>query len=160
MENVIREIKLARGVLIHGNRVLLAQDIRPGQGHFFLPGGNVERGESIGSALLREWEEELGWKIEAKSFLGCLEHTWSYKRKPDAALIEVFEVNFLFSVSASTDLLCGTVESKEPHLNFSWIPMNELSSINLLPAPLREVIPTIAVKNFEGIWESTLKEGT
>lgn len=47
MERIIKEIKLSRGLLIHDNKVLLVKDIRPGQGHFFLPGGNVEAGESV-----------------------------------------------------------------------------------------------------------------
>lgn len=157
MEKIIREIKLARGVLIHDNKVLLVQDIRPGQGHFFLPGGNVEPGESISSALPREWDEELGWKVQTKKFLGCLEHTWAYNRKSDGALVEVFEVNFLFSVAATSDQLSQNLVSKESHLNFSWVPISEINSINLLPVPLRKIIPTIVDKNFEGIWESTLK---
>lgn len=44
MEKIIKEIKLARGILFKNDSILLVQDIRPGQGHFFLPGGNVDPG--------------------------------------------------------------------------------------------------------------------
>lgn len=156
MEQIIREIKLARGILIHQDKVLLTQDIRPGQGHFFLPGGNVEPGEAIKNSLPREWQEELGWTIQVNSFLGCLEHSWNYNRKQDSALVEVFEINFLFSVSTSIETLSQPPISKESHLKFSWISINELSSINLLPAPLRILIPDIANSKPKGIWASTL----
>jgi 8-oxo-dGTP diphosphatase len=156
MEKIIKEIKLARGVLFHKGNVLLVQDIRPGQGHFFLPGGNVEPGESIKAALPREWYEELGWKVEVGSFLGCLENKWSFNRKQDGALVEVLEVNFLFKVEASADNLNLSPESKEDHLRFFWKPIQELSSINLLPGPLKSLLPDIANSRASAVWASTL----
>jgi 8-oxo-dGTP pyrophosphatase MutT (NUDIX family) len=156
MEKIIREIKLARGVLIDNDNVLLVQDIRPGQGHFFLPGGNVEAGESIKSTLTREWEEELGWKVQAGAFIGCLEHKWSYNRKQDDAPVDVVEVNYLFMTKASEQTLKRDPTSREPHLQFSWVPINELATINLLPGPLKSLIPDIATSKPTAIWASTL----
>ncbi|MGZ3768511.1 MAG: NUDIX domain-containing protein [Bdellovibrio sp.] len=93
MEKTIKEIKLARGILFRNESVLLVQDIRPGQGHYFLPGGNVEPGQSIKETLPREWREELGWDINVSTFLGCLENKWEFKRKHDGAIVEMLEVN-------------------------------------------------------------------
>lgn len=90
------------------------------------------------------------------SFLGCLEHSWNYNRKHDNALIEVFEINFLFLVKASSEILAQEPNSKESHLKFSWVPINELHSVNLLPSPLRALIPDIATSKAKGIWSSTL----
>ena len=81
-----------------------------------LPGGNVEAGESVKKTLPREWQEELGWDVQVDSFLGCLEHSWNYNRKHDNALIEVFEINFLFLVKASSEILAQEPNSKESHL--------------------------------------------
>lgn len=156
MEKIIREIKLARGILFHNESVLLVQDIRPGQGHYFLPGGNVEPGESIIETLPREWQEELGWNIKAGSFLGCLENRWDFKRKQDSAVVEVFEVNFLFMAEATNETLQQKPASKEAHLKFSWVPIKNLSSLNLLPAPLKSIIPDIAKSKPNGLWASTL----
>jgi len=156
MENVTRDLKLARGILVQNGKVLLVQDIRPGQGHYFLPGGSVEPGESVKAALLREWGEELGWPIEVGSFRGCLEHTWSYYRKEDAENVTVYEMNYLFSVKASEKNLSEDPISKEAHLKFSWIPLSHLSNINILPQPLKSMIPEILDKNSKGLWESTL----
>lgn len=156
MVEIIREIKLARGILIHREKILLAQDIRPGQGHFFLPGGNVEVGESIKNTLLREWKEELGWDVQIDSFSGCIEHTWNYNRKQDGTLAKVFEINFIFLVLASAETLSQSPISKESHLKFTWTPINELNSINLLPAPLQVLIPDLITSKPKGIWASTL----
>lgn len=156
MEKIIKEIKLARGILFYNDCILLVQDIRPGQGHYFLPGGNVEPGESIESTLIREWLEELGWNVEAGSFLGCLENKWDFKRKQDGALIEVYEVNFLFMAKVSSETLQMAPSSKEAHLNFSWVPLKNLSSINLLPSPLKSIIPNIVDLRPNAIWASTL----
>ena len=156
MEKIIKEIKLARGILIHNGKVLLAQDIRSGQGHYFLPGGNVETGESIQRTLVREWEEELGWKVKSAGFYGCLEHKWGFHRKQDNALIEVFEMNYLFRIEAG-QYLNFDPQSKEEHLHFSWMPISDLSKIRLLPEPLKGLIPDISRLNSYGIWVSTLE---
>lgn len=155
MERVKKEIKLARGILFKNESVLLVQDIRPGQGYYFLPGGNVEPGESIKVALPREWQEELGWEIRAGNFLGCLENRWTSNRQQDGTFVEVLEVNFLFIVEASEETLQQDPVSKESHLKFSWVPIKDLSSINLLPSPLKSIIPDIATSKPNGIWVST-----
>ena len=156
MEKIIKEIKLARGILFQNEDVLLAQDIRPGQGHYFLPGGNVEPGESIKEALPREWREELGWEIKVGTFLGCLENKWDFKRKQDGNLVEVYEVNFLFMAEVSKETLQLGPISKEAHLRFSWVPIKTLSSLNLLPSPLKSIIPDIANSKPNSVWASTL----
>lgn len=156
MEKIIKEIKLARGILFKNGNVLLVQDIRPGQGHFFLPGGNVDPGESVRQTLSREWQEELGWDIKPGAFLGCLENHWSFNRKQDGAMVDVFEINFLFMAEASETTLAVEPISKESHLKFSWVPLKQLSSINLLPAPLKTLIPDIAGSHPRAIWASTL----
>ncbi|MGZ3692748.1 MAG: NUDIX domain-containing protein [Bdellovibrionota bacterium] len=154
MEKQTKELKLARGILFRGDEVLLVQDIRPGQGHYFLPGGSVELGESVPVALVREWKEELGWEIKAGNFLGCLEATWSYQRKSDQAHINVFEMNYLFAVNASPALLKSEPKSLESHLQFSWVSVAEISSLNLLPNPLKQLIPDALKANPRALWAS------
>ncbi|MFN9066990.1 MAG: NUDIX domain-containing protein [Bdellovibrionales bacterium] len=156
MEKIIKELKLARGLLFRNNQILLVKDIRPNQGHYFLPGGSVELGEAVRISLVREWKEELGWVVVVGSFFGCLEHSWNFNRKSDNALVDVVEVNYLFNISVENKYLEIEPQSKEDHLSFSWVNLSDLPSLNLLPAPLKSIIPKIKENSLRAIWESTL----
>jgi hypothetical protein len=57
---------------------------------------------------------------------------------------------------ASEQTLKRDPTSREPHLQFSWVPINELATINLLPGPLKSLIPDIATSKPTAIWASTL----
>lgn len=122
----------------------------------FLPGGNADPGESVEKTLPREQQEELGWDIKPGAFLGCLENRWSFNRKKDGALVDVFEINFLFIAEATEMTLAMEPISKEAHMKFSWIPLNQLSSIDLLPHPLKTLIPDLASSRPNAVWASTL----
>ncbi len=156
MDSIFRETKLARGILIKGNQVLLAKDIRPDQGHYFLPGGHVELKESIKTSLKREWAEELGWDIEVNDFVGCLEHSWNYFSNKKDKLVEVFETNFIFKISVIRPDYISSPVSKENHLSFSWEPISNLKNINLLPRPMGELIVQASENKKFGLWQSTI----
>ena len=51
-----------------GEEILLMQ--RSDNGHWGLPGGHVEPGESVADAALREVREETGWRIELGRLVG------------------------------------------------------------------------------------------
>lgn len=51
-----------------GEEILLMQ--RSDNGHWGLPGGHVEPGESVAEAALREVLEETGWRIELGRLVG------------------------------------------------------------------------------------------
>ena len=51
-----------------GEEILLMQ--RSDNGHWGLPGGHVEPGESVAEAALREVREETGWRIELGRLVG------------------------------------------------------------------------------------------
>ena len=128
---------IARGLFFLDGRVLLAQD--KNQGHYFPPGGGVDFGEPIESALQRELLEELGWRTEVKRFVGCLEHSWKGKKNN-------FETNFYFVL----DVLDGDVKnpvSKESHLNFEWVELSRLTSLKIFP---EDLLPKLIHQAAEG----------
>ena len=55
-----------RAVILVDGRLVVSRERRRGVEYVLLPGGRVQRGESITDALRREVEEELGLKIEPK----------------------------------------------------------------------------------------------
>lgn len=62
------------GVIFRDGKVLLVRRARsPGKGFYSLPGGRVEFGESLHTALHREVDEETGLRIEILGFAGWRE---------------------------------------------------------------------------------------
>ena len=62
------------GAVFRDDRILLVRRARsPARGFYSLPGGRVEFGESLHTALLREVDEETGLKIEIAGLAGWRE---------------------------------------------------------------------------------------
>lgn len=57
-------------VVLDGEVVLLERDHPPEEGRWVLPGGMVERGETVRTACVREVREELGLEVRPVSFVG------------------------------------------------------------------------------------------
>jgi len=62
------------GAIFRDDKILLVRRARsPAKGFYSLPGGRVEFGESLHTALNREVDEETGLKIEIAGFTGWRE---------------------------------------------------------------------------------------
>ncbi|MBS1987930.1 NUDIX domain-containing protein [Candidatus Dependentiae bacterium] len=130
---------LARAVIIDQGHILLAHHPSWKQGHYYLPGGHIEHGESAQQTVLRELDEEMGIAFTLQRFVGCLEY--SFQPNLGARVCHTHEYNFLF-LATSPELKAGVIPAqKEEHVAFAWAPLESLSSINLLPEPLTELIP-------------------
>lgn len=76
-------IDVAVGILVNGQgQVLMAQRPagKPYAGYWEFPGGKVESDETVQTALLREFEEELGIAIEPASVQGwcCCDYVYPH----------------------------------------------------------------------------------
>ncbi|WLR57328.1 (deoxy)nucleoside triphosphate pyrophosphohydrolase [Mesobacillus subterraneus] len=89
------------------------------------PGGKVENGEDICSALQREIEEELECSIEINSEI-FNDHTHEY---------ETFIVNL---ISIKCSIISGTPTAHE-HSKLIWLKRENLSSLIWAPADLAAV---------------------
>ena len=54
----------ASGLLVKDDRLLLVRHEKAGRTYYLLPGGGVDGKESIPDALIREFEEELGIRVD------------------------------------------------------------------------------------------------
>jgi 8-oxo-dGTP diphosphatase len=73
--------EVAAGILLDGQgRYLLGQrpEGKPYAGYWEVPGGKIESGESVFTALKREMQEELGIEIESSEELTVLEHDYPH----------------------------------------------------------------------------------
>lgn len=57
-------------VFVDGEVVLLERTHPPFEGHWVLPGGMVERGETAAEACVREVREEVGLEVTVEAFVG------------------------------------------------------------------------------------------
>ncbi|WP_202637918.1 NUDIX domain-containing protein [Bailinhaonella thermotolerans] len=122
---------IARAVVVRGGRLLVARQV--GDEWSFLPGGHARPGEPLASALRRELAEELGAVVTESEQIGTVEYAYS-----DADSGSHLEVNHVFDVT-----LAGADEelvSREAHLEFAWIPMEELAEARLRPEPLKHAL--------------------
>ncbi|WP_237100415.1 NUDIX domain-containing protein [Paenibacillus azoreducens] len=141
---------LARGIIISEENLLVAHC--KGMDNTFLPGGHVEFREGMRTTLSREIKEELGQDCIVHEYLGCVE--------ADFELPDTYhqEINHLFRVvlpSINHDL---NPESKESHLEFYWIRINDMEQHNLQPYPVRDIIVRYFNKEEGPFWESTFKD--
>lgn len=139
---------LVRGVTMANGKLLVAK------GHnadnCFLPGGHIESAEGAKSALVREIKEEIGLDVVAGQFLGALEHQWSGHNSDNSELNLLFAFDFVESNPE--------VVSQESHLQFFWVDINELATVNLKPTPLVELLPRLIDGSSDAaFWASTLE---
>lgn len=134
---------IARAVIRNSDSMLICRGL--GNNNWFFPGGHIEEGESAPVALLRELEEELGVTGKVVRFLGASENIFDLKGK------QVQEINLVFEVTLDSQ---GAVKSKEAHLEFAWVTLEELRDLNVFPVSLRDAILATTNELKPLIWTS------
>lgn len=97
------------------------------------PGGKVEKGEDVFSALIREIDEELQCKVETEDAV-FNDNTHEY---------ETFIINLL---SIKCKIIEGTPIASE-HSKFIWLKRENLSSLKWAPADIPAVEQLMNEKN-------------
>lgn len=140
---------LARGIILSGGYLLVAHC--KGMDNTFLPGGHVEFKEGMRTTLFREIQEELGLDSIVQEYLGCVE--------ADFQNMDTYhqEINHLFRTELPMIHHEINPDSKEPHLEFYWIAIDEMEQHNLQPLPVRAIIDRYLNDEQGPFWESTLK---
>lgn len=119
---------IARAIIRSDENILLVR--QRGKSWSFLPGGHVEAGESVEHALVRELAEELGSEAKITDFAGAVEHGYL----EDGAMHH--ELNLVFRATLSD----REPVSQEDHLEFHWLPVDQLSATDIRPAPLKHAL--------------------
>ena len=119
------------GVVVHRDRVLLVLRARePLKGRWSIPGGMVELGEDLESAVARELKEETGLRVEPLKVVEVFDRIQRTGRR----------VRFHFVI---VDYLCrlkgGRIKPDSDVLDACWVAPGDLSRYDLTEKA-REVI--------------------
>lgn len=123
---------IARAIITRGDTILLCKNnIR---GHFYLPGGHVEFGDSLLDTIYKELYEETGLmkdQISSVTYKNFLENVYG----EDASKHHELNMIFIVTIDDSIEII-----SQEPDISFSWISLSDISTVTLLPKGIEKII--------------------
>lgn len=123
----------ARAIILYKGKVLLVQ--HKGRDFYSLPGGKVDKGEDIQSALVREMEEELGVKAKIGKMLFV--HEFQYPRGD-------MSLEFFFLIQNGKDFL-GEKKGEYAEVELADIAWKGVDKeMNIMPKFLQEKIKTLS----------------
>lgn len=123
----------SRAIILHNNKILLVQ--HKGRNFYSLPGGKVDEGEDVQTALVREIEEELAVhaKIEKMLFV----HEFQY---PGGDM----SLEFFFLIKNGEDFL-GELKGEYTEIELADIAWKNLDEeMNIMPRFLQEKIKKLS----------------
>ncbi|OBR65176.1 hypothetical protein A7K91_00410 [Paenibacillus oryzae] len=120
------------GVCIRDNQLLVIHKSGgPYSGRYDLPGGSVDKNESILEAIKREFIEETGLQIHISSFIGTKDYIVPWRR-PDFAHTHCHHIAILYAVN----YIAGDI-SESPQMDDSlgaeWIDITDIDLENSSP---------------------------
>lgn len=123
---------IVRAIITRGDTVLLCKNnIR---GHFYLPGGHVEFGDSLLDTIYKELHEETGLtkdQISSVTYKDFLENVYGEDTNRH------HELNMIFTVTINDSI---EIISQEPDISFAWVSLSDISTVTLLPKGIEKII--------------------
>jgi ADP-ribose pyrophosphatase YjhB (NUDIX family) len=116
----------AYGVIVDGDRILLAHWNEGGRSGWTLPGGGIDPGEDPVDAVVREIAEETGYAAEAGDLLGIDSKVIAAEHRflPDAGPLHALRIVYRARVvgGSLTNELDGTTDEA------AWFPLDRIPS--------------------------------
>jgi 8-oxo-dGTP diphosphatase len=115
------QLAVSAVIFREGKMLLLKRAKSPGHGFWSLPGGRVEFGESLHTALRREVDEEAGLKIDIVALAGWREVLPSAGGSGGHYLIMSFAARWV----------AGEPRLNEEHDDFKWVEPGQFGDLKL-----------------------------
>jgi ADP-ribose pyrophosphatase YjhB (NUDIX family) len=130
-------IQRVRGVLVDGGKITLMKRTKGELEYYVFPGGGVEEGEDLPTALRREMKEELGIEVE----VGNLMTEQPFVRNGVEQTEYFFrcrETGGKMGTGAGPEFAIGS-EYEGSH-EVEHISVDKLGEMNVLPATVRDIV--------------------
>lgn len=143
---------IAIGLCVDEGHVLLMEVCR-GDGDLIghrPPGGGIEFMESAEAAVIREFTEELGWRIVEPRLLETCENLFEHDGRPG------HEIVFIFAIERPLDTLppsqAGRFDIVDGGLDVAirWMPVEEALAGTLFPSALAKLLAARATSVDQG----------
>lgn len=108
------------GILLEDERMLLVKQNVTSSRHWSLPGGRVERGETLEAAIVREIEEETGLSVKVSRLLYVCD-------KPDSAP-PLIHITFLLQRIGGSIRLPSNEYDHNPIHDVAMVPVQDLTA--------------------------------
>ena len=112
-----------KGIIRKNGHILVL--VKP-NGALDLPGGRVESGETVQSALQREIDEETGLKVKIHDPV----EEWSFYKTPD---------HLIKGITLECSYIEGRVELCDEHKRYFWAPVDSIDSMKFNRRFLRNI---------------------
>ena len=107
-------------VAVHRNRLLMVRRGRGvAAGEWSIPGGRVEAGETLASAVVREVHEETGLEVVCERFLGWVERIGD-------------DYHYVIHDFVVTALERGPIVAGDDAAEARWVPLDEVTDLHLV----------------------------
>ncbi len=138
-------IRNAAKAVILKDGCLLLQHCRwvNGREYYDLPGGGQHVYETMEEAVVRECLEETGYTVAVERFLALHEEIWmdeAYRKQYPDHTHRIYHT-FLCTLTDAAPVPPSEVDFDQ--IGFDWIPLAQLSQIDLLPSKLAQVLPRL-----------------
>ncbi len=115
------------GILIQNDAILVSDEYIKGNKITKFPGGGLEYGEGTRDCLVREFDEELGLKIEVKDHFYTTDFYVTSSFDTNSQVISIYYVvNALSELNFSVSDSAHNYENKEGAQSMRWIQIKDL----------------------------------
>lgn len=129
------------GICVSNERILVIRKILgPYIGKYDLPGGRLEKMESLEKAVIREFREETGYTIQDLENIGVFDFfvLWTLK---DNTVEQLHHIAILYEAKVDSEELISTIETFEGQDSngATWLPINDVTPDNASPLVLQAI---------------------